>query len=379
MKYLFNHAHLVIDGNKEYLDGALLTNGEYIEEVYPQANKIKDNLDEYQEIDCTGLVIMPGFFDTHTHGIDMISFDTASREEMDKISYEFAKDGSTSFLGSLSYDCPTADFDKRFEVLNGYESKYARYMGIHMEGPFLSKKHLGIGNPDKFISPDINMMKDFLNKTNLIKQVTIACELDGYKEVGKLLHENNIRVMCGHSDAVEADLDENVDGFTHLYNAMRGLHHRDKTLVNCAFESKYYCELIADGNHIKRDVLKLTINNIDRHLIMLVTDSSTARNLPDGEYDFMSKHCIKKGTTFITTDGHFAGSVVSINDEMKVLYELGAKYTDLLLYSSLNAFTFYGLDKTYGSLVKGKSSDIVIMDEALNIKNVLVRGELING
>ena len=376
MKYLFNHAHLVVDGNKEYLDGALLVDGETIEDVIPNSNKVNVT-DEYKVIDCTGLLIMPGFFDTHTHGIDMISFDTASKEEMDKASYEFACDGTTTYLATLSYDCPTADFDSRFKLLNDYDSPTSRFVGIHMEGPFLSKKHLGIGNPEKFLMPDLEMVKDILSKTNRLKQMTIAYELDGAKQLGKLLHENNVRVMCGHSDALVSDLDENVDGFTHLFNAMRSMHHRDITLVNGAFMNKWYAELIADGNHIHRNVLKLVINNIDSDLIVLVTDSSTARGLKDGEYDFMSKHCIKNGTTFITTDGHFAGSVVSINDEMKVLYELGAKYTDLLKYSSLNAFRLYGLDKTYGTLNKGKSSDIVIMDEDLNIKNVLVRGKLI--
>ena len=111
---------------------------------------------------------------------------------------------------------------------------------------------------------------------------------------------------------------------------------------------------------------------------MLVTDSSSARNLPDGEYEFVSKKCTKKGTVFMSHDGHFAGSVVSLNDEMKVLYELGAKYTDLLVYTSLNAFRFYDLDKQFGTLEKGKYSDLVIMDDELNIKDVMVRGEFLN-
>ena len=376
MKYLLKHAHLIVDNNREYLDGALLIEDEIIKDVFVQSNKL-DDINDAQIIDLKGQLIMPGFFDTHTHGIDGVSFDTADVEELDKAALEFAQSGSTSYLVSLSYDCPTADFDSRFKIYNDYESKDARFVGIHMEGPFLSTKHLGIGNPEKFMKPDINMIKDFLSKTNKIKQITIAYELEGAKEVGQLLHDNNIKVMCGHSDAVYEDLDTNVDGFTHLFNAMRGLHHRDTTLVNCAFMNKWYCELIADGNHIHKDVLKLAINNIDKDKIMLVTDSSTARGLPDGEYDFMSKHCIKKGTTFISADGHFAGSVVSINDEMKVLYSLGVKYTDLLNYSSLNAFRFYGLDKRFGTLEKGKYADIVIMDDDLNIKRVYCKGKFV--
>ena len=141
--------------------------------------------------------------------------------------------------------------------------------------------------------------------------------------------------------------------------------------------NKWMCEIITDGNHIDRNVLSLVIKNIHKDKLMIVSDSSTARGLADGEYIFMSRNCIKKGTSIITDDGHYAGSVVSINDEMKVLKELGATYTDLLRYSSLNAFKFYGLDKLFGTLEKGKYSDIVIMDDNLNIKNVMVKGKFI--
>ena len=377
MKYLLKHGHLIVDGNREFLDGALLIEDERIVDIFPQSEKINYDFDDYKEIDLKGLLIMPGFYDTHTHGIKMMSFDNVDKEKMDKISYEFSKDGTTCFLASLSYDLSKQGFYRQLEVLENYESSHSRFMGIHMEGPFLSKKHLGVGNPELFLMPDYEMVEDLLNKTSRLKQMTIAYELDGAKKVGKLLKDNGVVLMCGHSDALYDDLDENVDGFTHLFNAMRGLHHRDITLVNCAFMNKWYCELIADGNHVDRNVLKLVLNNIDRDKIILVSDSSIARNLEDGEYEFMSKRCIKKGTTFISDDGHYAGSVVSINDEMKILYELGAKYNDLLLYSSLNAHRLYSSDKLYGTLDKGKYADIVIMDDDLNIKNVMVKGKFI--
>lgn len=378
MKYLLKHGHLIVDGNKEYLDGALLIDGERIQEVYSQTSKLDEDYNGYETIDLKGSIVMPGNFDTHTHGILGISFDTATKEELDEASKLFAKSGTTSFIPSLSYDCETADFDARFELLENYKGPYCRFVGFHMEGPFLSTKHLGVANPLKLLKPDINMVKDVLSKTTKLKQMTIAYELDGAKEIGKLLHDNNVRVMCGHSDACLSDLDENVDGFTHLFNAMRSMHHRDITLVNAAFMNKgYYSELIADGQHIDRNVLNLVVNNIDKERIVLVSDSSTARGLEDGEHIFLSKPCTKKGIIFKTHDGHFAGSVVSINDEIKVLHELGVKYTDLLLYSSLNAFRLYGLDNQYGTLTKGKYADIVIMDDNLNIKKVLVQGEFI--
>ncbi|MBO7676504.1 MAG: N-acetylglucosamine-6-phosphate deacetylase, partial [Erysipelotrichaceae bacterium] len=374
---LLKHGHLVVDGNREFIDGSLLIDDDVISEVFPQSNKIHDIDGEYKEIDLKGQLVMPGFFDTHNHGIDMMGFDDADRQQLDKMSYEYAMDGTTSYLGTLSYDLPYEEYDSRFSLFEDYEGEYARFQGIHMEGPFLNRKHLGIGTPERFLSPDIEMIKDVLNKTSRLKQMTIAYELDGAKQIGQLLHEHGVKVMCGHSDAVLDDLDENVEGFTHLFNAMRGLHHRDITLINCAFMNRWNVEVIADGHHIDRNVLKLVLNNIDKDRIMLVSDSSTAKNLPDGEYEFLSRKCTKKGTVFMTHDGHYAGSVVSINDEMKVLYELGAKYTDLLLYSGYNAYRFYGLDKRFGTLEKGKYADLVIMDDDLNIKNVMLKGKFL--
>lgn len=377
MKYLFKHAHLVVDEKREFIDGALLVEDEIIKDVFTQSNKL-DDIEADEVIDLKGSLVMPGSFDTHTHGILDISFDTATKQELDETSRLFAKSGTTSYIPSLSYDCDTADFPGRFKLMEDYKAPYCRFEGFHLEGPFLSTKHLGVANPEKLLKPDIEMVKDILSQTSKFRQMTIAYELEGAKEIGKLLHENNVRVMCGHSDACLSDLDENVDGFTHLFNAMRGMHHRDITLVNVAFMNKgFYCELIADGCHIERNVLKLVINNIDKDRIVLVSDSSTARGLEDGEHIFLSKPCTKKGIVFKTHDGHFAGSVVSINDEMKVLRELGAKYTDLLAYSSLNAFRLYGLDSRFGTLEKGKYADIVIMDDDLNIKKVYCQGKFV--
>ena len=120
MKLLLNHCHLIVDGNKEYLDGAIFLDGEHILDVFPHANKVTIN-DEYKEENLNGLIVMPGFFDTHTHGIDGVSFDTADTQELDKASLEFAQSGTTSYLASLSYDCPTADFDTRFKIYNDYQ------------------------------------------------------------------------------------------------------------------------------------------------------------------------------------------------------------------------------------------------------------------
>ena len=92
MRYLLKHGHLVVDGNREFIDGALLIDDYVISEVFPQSNKISDLDGEYEEIDLKSQLVMPGFFDTHNHGIDMMGFDDAARQQLDKMSYEYAMD-----------------------------------------------------------------------------------------------------------------------------------------------------------------------------------------------------------------------------------------------------------------------------------------------
>lgn len=378
MTYLLSHGHIVVDGNREYLDGAILVDGDRIMEVYPQADKIGNDISNCEIIDLNGRIVMPGYFDTHTHGAIGISFDDADEKQMQDVAQEFARTGTTSFLATLSYDLNEDEYLKQLEMMETFSSNSSRFAGIHMEGPFLNGEFAGAGSEDTFIVPDVKLLDRFLKTSSRIRQMTIACELDGAKEVMSLLKEKGIKVMCGHSGAQYDDLNDDVDGFTHLFNAMKPLHHRDINLVNCAFMNRWQCEVIADGKHIDENVLKLILRNIDRDRIMIITDSSVARGMPDGEYVFLSKKCIKKDGTFINEDGHLAGSTVSINDELKLLYRMGIKYTDLLMYSSLNAFRFYGLDKRFGTIEKGKYCDLVISDDDLNIENVMVKGEFIH-
>lgn len=377
MKYLLNHGHLIIDGSIQYVDGAILVEDEKILEVYPQASKVKIE-DEHKVVELDGAIVMPGFFDTHCHGTHLINYDNASPEQMDEASLYNAKSGTTSFLPSISYDLTKDELLNQVKVLDKCFGKYARIQGIHLEGPFLSKKHLGVGDAKKFQTADVEYVKELLNASDRIKQMTIAIEEEGAKDCAKILKENGVRVMVGHSDALMSDLNEDVDGFTHLYNAMRGLHHRDLTLVNAAFTNNYYVELITDGHHVDKSVLKLTYSNIDRDKLIAISDASIAQGLPDGEYTFISNRCIKEGTVFKTEGGKHAGSVVTINDEVKILKEIGFDYNDILLFSSLNGYRLYGLDNLFGTITKGKYSDLVIMDEDLNVKNVLVRGKFIN-
>lgn len=374
MKTLLSHAHLIIDGNKEYIDGAILLNGEYIEEVYPHSNKVIIN-EEINNINLNGLIVMPGFFDTHMHGSNGYSFEDIDTLDINEVSKSLAKHGTTSFFATTSGH---KEENKTLEKLSNINTDAAKCLGIHMEGPFLSSEKLGAAKLEQLEVPDVKLVKKFIEINPHIKQMTLAPEVKGCKEVIEYLKDHNIKVMFGHSNAKQKDIEGlYYDGFTHFFNAMSGFNHHELGLVNVGFNNKdKYIELVGDGIHVDKTVVKIILDNFRRDRIMLISDAIHAAGLEDGEYTYNGSRCIKKEKRFSRIeDDTLSGSAAFIIDEIKVLKQLGASYTDILLMSSLNAYRFYELDNKFGSLVKGKYADLVVLDEELNLKSVYLKGE----
>lgn len=374
MKTLLKHCHLIVDGNKEYLDGAILLNGEYIDDVFPHTNKCEIE-EQHDEIDMNGKIIMPGFFDCHLHGSNGYDFRHLDKLNVNEVADSLAKHGTTSFFASVN---GYKDEKEILEKLKDVETNSAKYMGVHLEGPFLSKEKLGVSIASNILSPSVEYVKELLKINNNIKQMTIAPEINGAKEVIEFLKEKNIKVMLGHSNASSNDVDDvYYDGFTHFYNAMSGFNHHTLGLVNVGYNNpEKYIELIGDGIHVDKSVIKLTLKNFRRDRIILISDAIQAAGLKDGEYDYNNEKCIKEGRKFYREkDGVLSGSCNFLIDEVKVMKQCGASYTDILLMTSLNAYRLYGLDNKYGSLYKGKYADIVILDDELNLMEVYIKGK----
>ena len=377
-RILFNHCHLVVDGKREYLDGALLVDGETIEDVFVNGNMIKNIPGEYEEIDLKGKIVMPGFFDTHCHGIKNVDFNKCCKQDISKASEEYAKHGTTSFYTTLTND---ENYYDTLDTLNDCNTEYARHLGVHLEGPFISKDSRGVLKEETILDCDLEKLNEILSHNSKVRQMTIAPEKEHSKELIDELRKRNIKVMFGHSKAKQKDcVDKQNDGYTHLFNAMSGFSHRDLGLVNMAFNDKNkYCELICDGHHIDLSVLSVALNNLRKDRIIIISDSTKMAGLDDGEFIFEGSKCMKKGTLcYKKDDGKIAGSAAFIVDGLKTMRKAGASLSDLLLMSSLNAYRLYGLDNRFGSLIKGKYADVVILDEELNVVNTYVRGKLIN-
>jgi N-acetylglucosamine-6-phosphate deacetylase len=183
-------------------------------------------------------------------------------------------------------------------------------------------------------------------------------------------------VQLGHTagsydEGMEA-LALGAKGFTHLYNAMTGMHHRKPGMVGAALSSAEYAEIIPDLLHVHPAVVRVALRAIPK--LFCVTDSTAASGMPDGEYR-LGRHTVTKCMGGVRlADGTLAGSTLTMDQALRNLVEqLGLDLTDASRRVSTNAADYLGLPDR-GRLVAGAWADVVVLDRDLKLKQVIVEG-----
>ena len=167
-----------------------------------------------------------------------------------------------------------------------------------------------------------------------------------------------------------------VTAFTHLFNAMPPLHHREGGAVSAALLSgDAWVELIVDGMHICPDMVELTYRCKARRLV-LITDSMEATGCPDGEYAIAGQKVIVRNGRAETLDGALAGSTLSLWDGVKNLMRFaGVSLSAAVACATLHPAQMTGIDKTVGSIDAGKRADLLVVDDALEQRMVFAAGK----
>ena len=185
-----------------------------------------------------------------------------------------------------------------------------------------------------------------------------------------------IRVQIGHTlgsyEEGVAALDHGASGFTHLFNAMSGLHHREPGMVGAALAHAEFAELIPDLLHVHPGAIKGALRAIPR--LYCVTDSTAATGMPDGEY-MLGRHIVHKCMGGVRLpDGTLAGSTLTLDQALRNLVGLGLDLADASRRVSTHAADYLGLQDR-GRLAPGAYADLVVMDRDLKLKAVYIEGE----
>lgn len=338
-----------------------------------------ENNDELEVIDAEGGYLAPGMIDIHIHGGG--GFDTmdASAEALEEISKVLAAHGVTSFLPTTM----TMARDKIHAALENIRqakkngSAGAQVLGSHVEGPFISSDYIGAQNSENLIEPELELLRDYYD---VVEIVSMAPEEEGALELIKELKQNNITASAGHSAASYEDFQEaykaGMDHFTHLYNAMTGLHHRKPGLVGAALDSDSTVELIVDLIHHHQAVDRLTIQAKGVDKVILVSDGMEATGLKEGEYELGGQKVIVKDGAARLESGVLAGSVLTLDQALRNVMEITQlKLSDLFKMVSLNPAKKLNLDHRLGRLKEGYQADLVLFNQNFKVLKTFVRGE----
>lgn len=334
-----------------------------------------------------GQVIVAGFIDEHIHGAAGADAMDGTTKALSDIANAIASEGTTSFLATTMTQSPE-NILKAMGAVKDYIAKDvdtgAKLLGIHLEGPFISVKHIG-AQPLEFVAnPSIEVFDEY-NKAsgNNIKIVSLAPEVDGANELISYLSQLNIIASAGHTDAGYNDIDNAIKtgltNITHTFNAQKPLHHREIGTVGSAMLfDNLNCEAICDTIHLSVPAIKLLIKNKPHDKFTLITDSMRAKHLSDGISELGGQKVIVKNGEARLENGALAGSILKMNDAIKNLVtKCGVSFLDAIDFATINPAKNLGIFDKVGSIKQGKNADFAVLREDYSVALTVRDGKII--
>lgn len=334
---------------------------------------------EYEVVDGTGKLLVPGLVDTHTHGRIGYDFDSATVEQMKDMRHSYAVDGTTTVFPTIA-SAPLSQIEQAIDNV-----KEAGYDCIHLEGRYLNCKRRGAHRADLLFPLDVNEFTALLDRMEgLTVHISCAAELEGGEAFVKTAISRGATVSLGHTDATyEEALDAiswGVNSFTHTFNAMRPIHHREPGPVVAALATEgVYAEVIADGFHLNPAIVKLAYLAKRPAHLTLITDSMSATRCADGEYAIAGEKVYVVDGKAINEEGNISGSTITLYQAVRNLMKFaGVSYAEALPYATIVPATEVGIDDKVGSIAEGKRADLLLVDaETYDITNVWQAGEAV--
>ncbi len=345
------------------------------------------NEENIEPIFETDGIVVPGFIDEHIHGAGGADAMDGTVEALQTISEFLAREGTTGFLATTMTQSPeniTNALKAVKKVREKGEYKGAEVLGVHLEGPFISPKHVGAQPLEYVATPDAELFDKYNEASgNSIKIVTLAPEVEG--GLGLVKHLSNIGVVAsvGHTGGKYADVVNAVaagaTNVTHTYNAQTGLHHREAGVVGAAMLlDELNCEMICDTIHVSVPAIKLVIKNKPHDKYTLITDAMRAKGMPDGKSELGGQEVFVNNGEARLADGTLAGSVLKMNVAVKNLVEkAGIPFTDAIDFATYNPAKNIGVLNERGTIEVGKRADLTVLNSDFEVLYTLVNGKIV--
>ena len=353
-----------------------------------------DGTGDAMEIDAGGRWVSPGFVDMHVHGGGGHDFMDGTVEAFVGVAETHARYGTTSMLPTTL----TCSKETLLELLDVYREakrqnvKGAEFLGLHLEGPYLSMNQRGAQDPRYIRNPVPEEYLEILERSRDIKRWSAAPELPGALAFARELRSRGIVAAWAHTDALyEETLAGYGQGFTlatHFYSCMNGVTRKGALRYAGAIECAYLTEemdveIIADGVHLPKELLRLVyrIKGVER--TALITDAMRAAGMPDGDSILGSRRdgirvIVEDGVAKLPDRSAFAGSVATADRLVRTMvFKAGVPLVDAVRMFSATPARIIGVGNRKGSLVAGMDADIVLFDDQIEIGLTMVGGRVV--
>lgn len=345
-------------------------------------------------IDARGAYISPGFIDMHLHGGGGHDFMDGTVEAFLGVAETHARYGTTAMVPTTltSADEELQAVVAAYREAQRLNTRGARMLGLHLEGPYFSPRQSGAQDPAYLKSPRREEYAAWLDAIPEIVRWSVAPELDGALEMGRELRRRGVLASMAHTDAVYDEvvraLEAGYTHVTHLYSAMSTVTRRNAFRHAGLVEAAYLLddltvEIIADGIHLPEALLRFVMRFKGPDRTALCTDAMRAAGMPEGEYLLGS---LRRGQRVIVEDGvaklpdrsAFAGSVATADRLVRTMVAAaGASLVEAVRMMTLTPARILRVDDRKGSLEPGKDADIVLFDGNIHVQTTISEGHVI--
>jgi N-acetylglucosamine-6-phosphate deacetylase len=335
-----------------------------------------------------GMTVVPGFVDIHIHGAGGHDVMEANARALDRISSTVARYGTTSMVAT-TVTASADDTCKSLEGIARYIRKHpqeedgrfgAEILGVHLEGPFISKAQRGVHPPQSLAKPSTELLDKFIEAADgLVRMITLAPELPGGLALVAHAAAAGLVVGMGHTDADYTQAREAIRAgarhAVHTYNAMRPFAHRDPGVIAAVMtEPTVTAEIIADLVHVAGPAIQVLLGVKGFDTVLAITDGIAAMGMPDGTYRLGTFEVTVRDGVCRNSEGKLAGSTLTLDRALRNLVSLGVPLADAVRMMTILPARRLGLAGKKGIIAVGSDADLVVLTPDLHVAGVMTRG-----
>ncbi|MEU4649082.1 amidohydrolase family protein [Nocardia fluminea] len=369
----------IADGVVEFEDGLISWVGDVAN--HPAPERLPASSDD---------LVLPGLIDLHCHGGAGFGFPNADAEGARVAAAHHRAHGTTGLMGSLVSDQPEV-LVAQAALLAGLVEEGA-LLGVHLEGPFINAIRCGAQDPAAIIPGDPALFERiYVSARGAVRSMTLAPETAHFEELLAAMRRHDVLPSLGHTDAdaatTAARIAEAGGGpitATHLFNGMPTLHHRSPgpvaACLAAAGRGEMVVELIADGVHLAPETVAMVFDTVGPDQIALVSDAMAAAGMSDGDYrlgalEVQVHDGVARLATHDGSPGAIAGGTARLVDVLRWTVDIaGIPLLDAVVAATRTPARVLGLEGERGSVTVGARADILVTDQSLRPRRVLVAG-----